>query len=47
MISPFVTNKGSRQRKLRSQNLDDACLKRGYSVYLFESTTQGSVLKVL
>ena len=43
----FVTNKGSRQGKLRSQNLDEACLKRRYSVYLFETTTQGSVLKVL
>ena len=45
-ILPFVTNKGSRQGKLRSQNLDEACLKRRYSVYLFETTTQGSVLKV-
>ena len=46
MTLPFVTNKGSRQGKLRSQNLDEACLKRRYSVYLFETTTQGSVLKV-
>ena len=46
-ISRFVTNKIRRQRKLRSQNLDEACLKRLYSVYLFETTTQGSVLKVL
>ena len=46
-ISRFVTNKGSRQEKLCSQNLDETCLKRRYSVYLFETTTQGSVLKVL
>ena len=46
-FAQFVTNKGSRQGKLRSQNLDEACLKRRYSVYLFETTTQGSVLKVL
>ena len=45
-ISRFVTNKGSRQGKLRSQNLDEACLKRRYSVYLFKTTTQGSVVKV-
>ena len=42
-----ITNKGSRQGKLGSQNLDEACLKRRYSVYLFETTMQGSVLKVL
>ena len=47
MISRFVTNKGSHQGKLRSHNLDEACFKRRYSVYLFETTTQGSVLKVL
>ena len=29
-ISRFVTNKGSRQGKVRSQNLDEACLKRRY-----------------
>ena len=43
----FVTNKGCHQGKVRSQNLDEACLKRRYSVYLFETTTQGSVLKAL
>ena len=36
----FVTNKGSCQGKLRRQTLDEACLKRRYSVYLFETTTQ-------
>ena len=47
-ISRFVTNKGNRQEKLHSQNLDDAFLKRRYSVYIFfETTTQGSELKVL
>ena len=45
-ISRFVTKKGSRQGKLRSQNLDEACLKRRYSVYLFKTTTQGSVVNV-
>ena len=29
-ISRFVTNKGSRQGKVRRQNLDEACLKRRY-----------------
>ena len=29
-ISRFVINKGSRQGKVRSQNLDEACLKRRY-----------------
>ena len=29
-ISRFVTNKGSRQGKVRSQNIDEACLNRRY-----------------
>ena len=36
-ISRFVTNKGSRQEKLRSQNLHEACLKGRYSVYFFRN----------
>ena len=42
----FYHQQGSRQGKLRSQNLDEACLKRRYSVYFFKTTTQGSVVKV-
>ena len=44
-ISRVVTNKLSRQGKLRSQNQDEACLKDDNSVYLLENTTQGSMLK--
>ena len=38
-IARFVTNKGSRLGKLHNRTLDEACLKRRYSV--------GSVLKLL
>ena len=46
-ISRVVTNKLSRQGKLRSQNQDEACLKDDNSVYPLENTTQGSMLKEL
>ena len=35
-ISRFVTNKGSRQGKVRSQNLDEACLKKKLFLSIFD-----------